>query len=155
MKIILKVIFLAVILCSTFGCAHNYYNIPQETYEKKIRIIGVAPLFVDSDSDIRYPEKEPLLALVRNQNRKNEQELVSILKDTGVYLSVRMPEAQADELFSSLFFRRERRRVRGCSASRPQAERARRRRLSALRVESSNGRPSPRPGTRRPLRPFL
>jgi hypothetical protein len=91
------------------GCAHNYYNIPQDTYEKKVRVIGVAPIFVDVDSDIRHPEKEPLLALVRNQNRKNEQELVSLLKDTGVYLTVRMPEAQADELFSSLFFRRERR----------------------------------------------
>jgi hypothetical protein len=109
MKITLKIIFLAVISCTTFGCAHNYYNIPQETYEKKIRILGVAPILVDSDSDIRHPDKEPLLALVRNQNRKNEQELVSILKDTGVYLSVRMPEAQADDLFSSLLFRRERR----------------------------------------------
>ena len=100
---------LAALLFMTVGCAHNYYNIPQETYEKKVRVIGVAPIFVDGESDIRHPEKEPLLALVRNQNRKNEQELVSLLKDTGVYLSVRMPEAQADELFSSLYFRRERR----------------------------------------------
>jgi hypothetical protein len=109
MNISFKIIFLAVISCSLIGCAHNYYNIPQETYEKKVRILGVAPLFVDADSDIRHPDREPLLALVRNQNRKNEQELVSRLKDTGVYLSVRMPEAQADELYSSLFFRRERR----------------------------------------------
>jgi len=100
---------LAALLFMSVGCAHNYYNIPQDTYEKKIRVIGVAPIFVDEASDIRHPEKEPLLALVRNQNRKNEQELVSLLKDTGVYLAVRMPEAQADELFSSLFFRRERR----------------------------------------------
>ena len=100
---------LLALLLVTVGCAHNYYNIPQESYEKKIRILGVAPLFVDGDSDIRTPEKEPLLALVRNQNRKNEQELVGLLKDTGVYLSVRMPEVQADELFSSLLFRRERR----------------------------------------------
>jgi hypothetical protein len=108
-KRILTVVFLAVVSFVTFGCAHNYYNIPQESYEKKIRVLGVAPIFVDADSDIRHPEKEPLLALIRNQNRKNEQELVSLLRDTDVYLSVRMPEAQADELFSSLFFRRERR----------------------------------------------
>jgi hypothetical protein len=100
--------FLALLLM-TVGCAHNYYNIPQESYEKKVRIIGVAPIFVDGDSDIRHPEKEPLLALIRSQNRKNEQELVSLLKETGVYLAVRMPNAQADDLFSSLFFRRERR----------------------------------------------
>ena len=106
---IARCIFPLALLLMTVGCAHNYYNIPQESYEKKIRVLGVAPVFVDGDSDIRHPEKESLLALVRNQNRKNEQELVSMLKDTGVYLSVRMPEAQADDLFSSLFFRRERR----------------------------------------------
>jgi hypothetical protein len=100
---------LVVLLLMTVGCAHNYYNIPQESYEKKVRVIGVAPIFVDGDSDIRHPEKEPLLALIRSQNRKNEQELVGLLKDTGVYMAVRMPSAQADDLFSSLFFRRERR----------------------------------------------
>jgi hypothetical protein len=100
---------LIALLLMTVGCAHNYYNIPQETYEKKVRVIGVAPIFVDGDSDIRHPEKEPLLALIRNQNRKNEQELVGLLRDTGVYLAVRMPNAQADDLFSALFFRRERR----------------------------------------------
>jgi hypothetical protein len=100
---------LVALLLMSVGCAHNYYNVPQDTYEKKIRVLGVAPLFVDADSDIRHPEKEALLALIRTQNRKNERELVSRLKDTGVYLTVRMPEAQADELFSSLYFRRERR----------------------------------------------
>lgn len=100
---------LIALLLMTVGCAHNYYSIPQETYEKKIRILGVAPIFVDGESDIRHPEKEPILALIRNQNRKNEQELVGLLKDTGVYLSVRMLDAQADDLYSSLFFRRERR----------------------------------------------
>jgi hypothetical protein len=109
MSRISRFIPLMALLLVSVGCAHNYYNIPQESYEKKVRIIGVAPIFVDGDSDIRYPEKEPLLALIRNQNRKSEQELVGLLRDTGVYLAVRMPEAQADDLFSSLFFRRERR----------------------------------------------
>ena len=106
---ILRCAPLIALLLMTVGCAHNYYNIPQETYESNIRVLGVAPIFVDGESDIRHPEKEPLLALIRNQNRKNEPELVSLLKDTGVYLTVRMPEVQADDLFSTLFFRRERR----------------------------------------------
>ncbi len=106
---ILRCFPLIALLLATVGCAHNYYNIPQETYEKKIRVLGVAPLFLDAESDIRHPEREALLTLIRSQNRKNEQELAALLKQTGVYLSVRMPEAQADELFSSLLFRRERR----------------------------------------------
>jgi len=93
----------------TFGCAQNYYNIPRESYERKVRVLGVAPIFTDGDSDIRHPEREALTALVKDFNRKNDPELVARLKDTGVYLSVRMPEGDADQLFSSLFFRRERR----------------------------------------------
>jgi hypothetical protein len=100
---------LVMLLLMTFGCAHNYYNVPRETYEKKVRILGVAPIFVDGDSDIRHPEREAIFALIRDLNRKNEPELVARLKDTGVYLSVRMPDGQADQLFSSLLFRRERR----------------------------------------------
>jgi len=111
----LRCVPLIALLLVTVGCAQNYYNVPRETYEKKVRILGVAPIFVDGGSDIRHPEKESLLALLGNQNRKNEQVLVSLLKDTGVYLSVQVPQAQADELFSSLFFRRERRMDAGVS----------------------------------------
>lgn len=105
----LHCMLLMALLLMTFGCAHNYYNIPRESYEKKVRVLGVAPFFVDGDSDIRQPEREALIALVGDMNRKNEGELVARLKDTGSYLSVRMPEAQADQLFSTFFFRRERR----------------------------------------------
>jgi len=97
------------LLLVTVGCAQNYYNVPRESYEKKVRVLGVAPIFMDSDSDIRIPERDALLALIKDANRKNEAELVARLRDTGSYLAVRMPEVQADQLFSTLFFRRERR----------------------------------------------
>lgn len=100
---------LMALLLVTFGCAHNYYNVPRESYEKKVRVLGVAPIFTDGDSDIRLPEREAILALIRDANRKNEAELVARLRDSGAYLTVRMPDVQADQLFSSLFFRRERR----------------------------------------------
>lgn len=106
---IFRYVPLLALLLTTLGCTHNYYNIPRQSYEKKVRVLGVAPFFTDVDSDIRHPEREALLALVRDANRKNESELVARLKDSGSYLAVRMPEAQADDLFSSLFFRRERR----------------------------------------------
>jgi hypothetical protein len=92
-----------------FGCAQNYYNIPRISYEKKVRVIGVAPIFTDVDSDIRLPEKNALIPLIQDLNRKNESELVARLKETGAYLSVRMPDVPAEQLFSSLFLRRERR----------------------------------------------
>ncbi len=109
MKTLLRMSLLSLIVFSCFGCAGNYYNIPRETFEKKVKILGVAPIFVDTESDIRHPEKDALVAIVKEQNRKNEKELVAQLKETGTFFSVRLLDGDADQLFQNLFFRRERR----------------------------------------------
>lgn len=93
----------------TLGCAQNYYNVPKETFEKKVRTLGVAPLFVDADSDIRHPEKEAVVNLIKDYNRKNEKELVALLKETGTYFAVRLLDDDAAPLFTSLLSRREKR----------------------------------------------
>ena len=109
MKIFLKLALLSMVATLSFGCASNYYNVPRETFERKVKILGVAPIFVDAESDIRHPEKDALVALIKDYNRKNEKELVARLKDTGTFFSVRLLDEDADTLFSNIMFRRERR----------------------------------------------
>jgi hypothetical protein len=101
--------FFSILTLSTVGCSHNYYNLPRETYEQKVRILGVAPIFVDAESDIRHPEKETLVALIKDFNRKNENELVMGVKNAGSYFSVALLPDDPDKLFSNIFFRREKR----------------------------------------------
>jgi hypothetical protein len=108
-KTFLKPALLFMIVYLSFGCSNNYYNIPRETFEKKVKILGVAPIFVDSDSDIRHPEKEALVNLIKEQNRKNEKELLALLKKTGTFFSVRLLDDDADKLYYNTMFRRERR----------------------------------------------
>ncbi len=108
MKTLLRITLLSVMLFC-LGCATNYYNIPRETFEKKVKILGVAPIFVDAESDIRHPEKEALVKLVKDYNRRNEKELVARLKETGTFFSVRLLDDDSDKLFYTLLFRRERR----------------------------------------------
>lgn len=105
----LKLAAFSIFMLLTVGCSTNYYNVPKETYEQKVRILGVAPLFVDAESDIRHPEKDTLVNLVKDYNRRNEPELVAQLKGTGSYFNVQFLADDADKLFSSLMFRRERR----------------------------------------------
>jgi hypothetical protein len=107
--IIKKFLLLTLLLIVSGGCAANYYNVPRETYEKKVRVLGIAPILLDAGSEIRHPEKMELLKLVREANRKNEAELVDLLKGNGEYFSVRFLEEDAEQLFSSLGARRERR----------------------------------------------
>ncbi len=109
MKTLLRMALLSLVIFSCFGCASNNYNIPRETFEKKVKILGVAPIFVDSESDIRHPERDALVTLIKEQNRKNEKELVAQLKETGTFFSVRLLDYDADQLFQNMLFRRERR----------------------------------------------
>src|SRR3974390_2780491 len=106
---ILRCTTLMALLLATLGCSQNYYNVPRESFEKKVRVIGVAPIFVDADSDIRLPDKEALVNLVKDANRKNGRGLVSLLKEKGGFFVVRPLDDDPDKLFSDLLFRRERR----------------------------------------------
>jgi len=110
MKRIVQWIILAALALAAFGCAHDPFNIPREDYEQRVKVLGVAPIFMDADSDIRHPEKNTLVTLVREYNRKNEKELVEMIKKTGAYFSVRFLDAGApDELYRTLLYRAERR----------------------------------------------
>ncbi|GAW68928.1 lipoprotein [Geoanaerobacter pelophilus] len=109
MRIFFKLALLAVAICTMFGCAHNYYNIPQETLEKKVKTIGVAPIFVDPDSDIRHPNKDAIVSLVRTYNARNEKELIARLRGTGIFYAVRQVDGDPTRLFSTLTWNKERR----------------------------------------------
>jgi hypothetical protein len=95
---------------ATTGCSHNYFNIPKDTYVNKVKVLGVAPIFVDGTSDIRHPNKDELVTLLKEECRKNESELVSMLRESGGYKTV-LPLANEDpdKLFDTIFFRREQR----------------------------------------------
>jgi hypothetical protein len=109
MRLLLKNLRLPLLALLLAGCASNYYNIPREAYEKKVKVLGVAPILMDADSDIRHPEKAEILKIVREANRKNEKELVEILKGNGEYFAVRFLDENPDQVFSTVVSRRERR----------------------------------------------
>lgn len=100
--------FMALLLM-TVGCAHNYFNVPKETYDKRVKVLGVAPIFTDAESQIQHPEKEALVPLVKELNRKNERELAAMLRKDCGYFSVRFLDDDPDQLFAKLFLRREKR----------------------------------------------
>jgi hypothetical protein len=109
MRIFFKLALLVIATCTIFGCAHNYYNIPQETLEKNVKTLGIAPIFVDAESDIRHPDKQAIVSLIQNYNAKNEKELIARLRSTGIFYAVRPVEGDPVRLFSSLLANRERR----------------------------------------------
>lgn len=105
-----KLIFYILILSGILsGCAQNHFSIPAENYSEKVKILGVAPIFVDDGSNITHPQKDLLIQLISNLNKKYEPLLVRNLKDTNNYYAVSLQNDDPKELFTMLFARREKR----------------------------------------------
>lgn len=102
-------LLLTLLLLLCFGCAQNHFNVPTESFADKVKMLGVVPIIVDADSDIRHPQREQLISLVAEMNRKYEQQLVRKLKATGNFYSVVLLDGEPQRTFSSLLFRREKR----------------------------------------------
>lgn len=107
----MKRVFIAVILISGMisGCAQNHFNVPVDNFAEKVKVLGVIPIIIDTDSDITHPQKEQLLQIVTDMNRKYEQQFVRKLKGTGNFYTVALMDGDPQKIFSSLLFRREKR----------------------------------------------
>lgn len=91
------------------GCAQNYFNIPTENFAAKVKVLGVAPIFIDVDSDITHPQKDLLIPLLTDLNRKFEPLLIRKLQGTGNFYAVTLLTDEPKQLFSSLMARHEKR----------------------------------------------
>lgn len=103
----MKRLLLLPLLMLSLGCSQNYFNVPTENFADKVKVLGVAPIMVDADSDIKFPQKDQLVSLVSDLNRKSEQQLVRKLKGTGNFFTVALLDGDPERIFSNLFFRRE------------------------------------------------
>ena len=91
------------------GCAQNHFNIPAATFADKVKVIGIAPIFIDADSDISHPQKELLIPLITDLNRRYEPLLVRKLQSTGNFYAVTLQADEPKQLFNTLVARREKR----------------------------------------------
>ena len=91
------------------GCAHNYYNLPQDVVANKVKMLGMVPIIVDTDSDIRFPQKDELVALLTTMNRTYERDLLRLVKKTNSFYTVTLLDVDPKAVFTNLLFRRERR----------------------------------------------
>ncbi|HWI40549.1 MAG TPA: hypothetical protein VNX25_03585 [Verrucomicrobiae bacterium] len=109
MRHLLKAAALGLLAALSAGCGANHFNVPKETYQRKVRTLGVAPIMMDEESDITLPRREELIRVVKGLNRRNEKSLVEGLQESGGYFAVRLLDADPDRLYGRLVSRRERR----------------------------------------------
>jgi hypothetical protein len=105
-KLLLLCVLLATIVT---GCSQNFYNIPTENFAAKVRVLGIVPIMLDADSDIKHPQKDLLLPVVIETNRKYEQQFVRKLKATGNFYTTVLLDGDSQSFFGKLISRREQR----------------------------------------------
>ena len=105
-----KLLLLCVLLASVVtGCSQNHFNIPTENFAEKVRVLGIAPIIVDADSEIRHHQKDLLIPLLTEMNRKYEQQFVRKLKATGNFYTTALLDGDPQSVFAKVLSRREKR----------------------------------------------
>ncbi len=104
-----RLIVLTFVIATLTGCAQNHFNVPAENFVGAVKFIGVAPILLDANSDINHPEKDLLLSSVAEINRKYDSLLIRKLQGTGVFSAVTPLTEEPNQLFTSLFSRKEKR----------------------------------------------
>lgn len=102
-------LLLCLLLLVSFGCAKNHFNVPTQNFADRVKVLGVAPIMVDTDSDILIPQKDQLTSLVAEMNRKYENQFVRKLKESGDFSTVTLLDGDPATSFTNLFYRREKR----------------------------------------------
>lgn len=97
------------VVATMLGCAQNRFNVPAEYFAEKVRVLGVAPILIDTESDINYPQKDLLISLISDLNRKYEPMLVRKLQGTGNFYAVTPLTDDPHQLLNTLMARREKR----------------------------------------------
>jgi hypothetical protein len=105
-RLILGLVFMVAALT---GCASNYYSVPAENIAEKVKVLGIAPIFIDAESDIIHPQKELLVPLIAELNRKYEPLLVGKIRSGEHFFAVNLLTDEPQQLFKSLMARREKR----------------------------------------------
>ncbi|MDD2850315.1 MAG: hypothetical protein PHY09_00240 [Desulfuromonadaceae bacterium] len=108
-RLIIRILSLFLVAGILGGCAQNHFNIPVDSFAEQVKVLGIAPILIDTDSDIIHPQKEILFPLIADLNRKYEPLLARKLQSTGNFFAVPLQSDEPRQLFSSLVARREKR----------------------------------------------
>ncbi|SDZ98434.1 hypothetical protein SAMN05660420_00962 [Desulfuromusa kysingii] len=94
----LLIIFLA-------GCGSGTFQVPKQEYQSRVQVLGVLPLLVDTNSNLKYPQRDNLFAILTRSAEGKHEYLVEALKEKKGYFDVRSlsvsPELTALSLLSA------------------------------------------------------
>lgn len=89
MNRILHMLFVLSCLFSISGCVSNSYQVTPEIYREKVKVLGVLPVIVDTESTILHPQRGEVLALLQQSAADKYLRLSQDLSASAGYSAVR------------------------------------------------------------------
>lgn len=71
------------------GCASKFYQVTPEIYRERVKVLGVLPVLVDTESTILHPQREEILTILQQSASDKYLHLSEQLGENGGYSAVR------------------------------------------------------------------
>lgn len=89
MKTTLQILTVFFLLLVLGGCASKYYQVTPEIYRERVKVLGVLPLIVDTESTILHPQRDEIVTLLQKSAGDKYLRLSEELSKNAGYSTVR------------------------------------------------------------------
>jgi len=97
-KRILKGLAVGLAVAFLAACAGGNYQVPRDEFKQQVRTLAVLPILVDEQSNIRHPEAQKVVDLLRRHSEGREKRLAELLRDAGGFFDVREVTQKPEDL---------------------------------------------------------
>ncbi|MGE4345495.1 MAG: hypothetical protein AB7F20_14690 [Geoalkalibacter sp.] len=104
-KRVLKVLAAGLAVAFLAACGGGNYQVPRDEFKRKVRTLAVLPILVDEQSNIRHPEAQKVVDLLRRHSEGREKRLAELMRDAGSFFDVREVTQKPDDLATRLLVR--------------------------------------------------
>lgn len=95
-------LWIAMLLLMVTGCGGGSFAVPKTEYRDRVKTLGVVPLMLDETSEIKHPDREAVVEMLRRYNASTRRALFDALIDSKYYFDVRQIEGDPQQLFGQL-----------------------------------------------------
>jgi len=89
MKTTLQILTAFLLLLVLGGCASKYYQVTPEVYRERVKVLGVLPIMVDTESTILHPQRQEIIDILQQSAREKYLRLSEQLGASAGYREVR------------------------------------------------------------------
>lgn len=89
MKTTLRILMLFLFLLILGGCVSKHYRVTPEVYREQVKVLGVLPLMVDTESTILHPQRQEIFDILQQSSSEKYLRLSAHLGANAGYREVR------------------------------------------------------------------